>query len=69
MVEEKFLEKIQEAQAFVNLAGGLGLAKTICRRKLLEVEIGDKTDLVLSIITEIDALMQVAQERAVKIAE
>lgn len=68
-MEEKFLEKVYEAQAFNSMAGGLGLAKTICRRKLLEVEIGDKTDLVLSIIAEIDVLMQVAHQRAIKAAE
>lgn len=66
---QKFLEKVQTVEAFVSMAGGLGLAKTICRRKLLEVEIGDKTDLVLSIIAEIDALMQIAQQKAIEASE
>ena len=59
----KFLEQIQEANAYSSMAGGLGLAKTICRRKLLEANIGNETDLVLSIIAEIDALMQYAEEK------
>lgn len=66
---QKFLEKIQEAEAFISMAGGLGLAKTICRRKLLEVEIGEKTDLLLSIIAEIDNLMQTAQAKAIEALE
>ena len=68
-MEDKFLEKIYEAQAFNSMAGGLGLAKTICRRKLLEVDIGEKTDIVLSIIAEIDMLMNIAYQRAIEVAK
>lgn len=68
-MEDKFLEKIQEAQAFNSMAGGLGLAKTICRRKLLEVDIGEKTDIVLSIIAEIDTLMNIAYQRAIEVSK
>jgi len=68
-MEDKFLEKIYEAQAFNSMAGGLGLAKTICRRKLLEVDIGEKTDIVLSIITEIDMLMNIAYQRAIEVSK
>lgn len=60
---QKFLEKIQEANAYSSMAGGLGLAKTICRRKLMEASIGKESDLVLSIIVEINALIEFAENK------
>lgn len=68
-MEDKFWEKIHEAQAFTNMAAGLSLAKTICRRKLIETEIGDKTDLILSIIAEVDALISIAETKALNAAK
>lgn len=66
---KKFLEKVQEAESFVSLAGGLGLAKTICRRKLLEADTKSSQYAVLSIIEEIDKLITIAQKKAIKSAK
>lgn len=63
---KKFLEKVQETEALVSLVGGLDLAKTICRRKLLEANNRISQYAILSIIEEIDKLIVIAKEKAIK---
>jgi cAMP phosphodiesterase len=66
---EKFLEKVYEAQAFANIAAGLSLARTLCRRKLLEADGNKQTEIVLSLIQEIETLSNIAQEKALEISK
>lgn len=62
------LDKVYTAQALSSMAGGLGLAKTICRRKLLEANhMTGEQHLILSIISEISALMDHADKEISKL--